>query len=49
MPKALSAAAGKLSPATRELLDALNEANWLGHENPMDAVQASLVAQIGKG
>lgn len=49
MAKALSAVVGKLSPATRELLDALQEANWLGHENPMDAVQASLVAQIGKG
>lgn len=49
MAKALSSAGEKLSPATRELLDALQEANWLGHENPMDAVQASLVAQIGKG
>ncbi len=49
MAKALSSAGDKLSPATRELLDALQEANWLGHENPMDAVQASLVAQIGKG
>ena len=47
--KALASARDKLSPATRELLDALQEANWLGHENPMDAVQASLVAQIGKG
>lgn len=49
MAKALSSAGDKLSPATRELLEALQEANWLGHENPMDAVQASLVAQIGKG
>lgn len=49
MAKALVSAGDKLSPATRELLDALQEANWLGHENPMDAVQASLVAQIGKG
>ena len=49
MAKALSSAGDKLSPATRELLDALQEANWLGHENPMDAVQAALVAQIGKG
>lgn len=49
MAKALYSAGDKLSPATRELLDALQEANWLGHENPMDAVQASLVAQIGKG
>ena len=49
MAKALSSAGDKLSPATRELIDALQEANWLGHENPMDAVQASLVAQIGKG
>ena len=49
MAKALASAGDKLSPATRELLEALQEANWLGHENPMDAVQASLVAQIGKG
>ncbi len=49
MAQALSSAGDKLSPATRELLDALQEANWIGHENPMDAVQASLVAQIGKG
>lgn len=49
MSRALTDRGEKLAPATRELLEALQESNWLGHENPMDAVQLALVAQIGKG